>query len=78
MSTPIQVPVGKAKMWASAIGGTLTAALSVVATINTAFEDNGLDFGELGLIASAVVAFVGTVRAVWAVTNKPLTSGNVR
>lgn len=59
----------KAKMWAAAIGGTLT---TFVATLNTAFEDNGIDGGEVGLIATAIVVLVGTVRAVWRVENKPL------
>lgn len=71
----------KAKMWSAAIGGTLTALTTFVATLNTAFEDNGLDAGEVGLIATAVVALVGTIRAVWRVENKPvntLTSGNDR
>lgn len=66
----------KAKMWAAAIGGTLTALTTFVATLSTAFEDNGVDAGEVGLIATAVVALIGTIRAVWQVKNKPVTSGN--
>lgn len=62
----------KAKMWAAAVGGTLTALTTFVATLNTAFEDNGIDGGEVGLIATAIVVLVGTVRAVWRVENKPL------
>lgn len=69
----------KAKMWAAAVGGTLTAVTTFIATLNTAFEDNGIDGGEVGLIATALVALVGTVRAVWQVENKRVTtptSGN--
>lgn len=62
----------KAKMWAAAIGGTATAVATFTATLNAAFENNGLDAGEIGLIATAVVALVGTVRSVWQVENKRL------
>lgn len=64
----------KAKMWAAAVGGTLTAVMTFVATVNVALEDNGVDVGEWGLIATALLTLVGTVRTVWAVENKPLTS----
>jgi hypothetical protein len=64
--------LGKAKMWAAAVGGTATAVATFAATLGVAFEDNGLDVGEVGLIATAVATLVGTVRAVWAVVNKPV------
>jgi hypothetical protein len=62
--------LGKAKMWAAMVGGTATAVATFAATMGVAFEDNGLDAGEVGLIATAVAALVGTVRGVWAVENK--------
>ena len=60
----------KAKMWAAAVGGTATALATFTATLGVAFEDNGLDAGEYGLIATAVAALVATVHAVWKVENK--------
>lgn len=62
----------KAKMWVAAVGGTLTGASAVVATLNVAFENNAVDAGEWGLIITALVTFAGTVRAVWATENKPV------
>jgi hypothetical protein len=64
--------LGKAKMWAAAVGTTATAVATFAATMGVAFEDNGLDVGEVGLIATAVAALISTVRAVWAVVNKPV------
>lgn len=69
---------GKAKMWAAAIGGTATAVATFAATVNVAFESNGIDAGEVGLIATAVVTLIATIRAVWAVENKPLTRHSIR
>lgn len=62
--------LGKAKMWAALAGGTATAVATFAATLGVAFEDNGLDLGEVGLIATAVAALVATVRGVWSVENK--------
>lgn len=53
------------------IGSTLTAIMTMWATISVAYEDNGIDIGEWGTILSAVLACAGTIRAVWLVTNKP-------
>jgi hypothetical protein len=63
---------GKAKMWAAMVGGTATAVATFAATMGVAFEDNGLDAGEVSLVVTAVVALISTVRAVWAVENKPV------
>jgi hypothetical protein len=68
----IDVKLGKAKMWAALVGGTATAVATFVATVNVAFEDNGLDVGEVGLVATALATLVATVRLVWAVENKPV------
>jgi uncharacterized protein YabE (DUF348 family) len=64
--------LGKAKMWTSLVGGTATAVATAAATVSVAFEDNGLDVGEYGLIATALATLIATVRAVWAIENKPV------
>jgi len=64
--------LGKAKMWAALVGGTATAVATFAATMGVAFEDNGLDVGEVGLLATALASLVATVRSVWAVENKPV------
>lgn len=51
------------------IGATLTALATLWATVSIAYESNGIDIGEYGTILTAVLACVGTVRAVWATTN---------
>lgn len=62
----------KAKMWASAIGGTATAVLTACATAATILNDDRVDFMEYGTIAAAAAALVSTVWAVWHVENKPI------
>jgi len=69
---------GKAKMWVSLIGGTATAVATCAATVVATLDDGAWDFEEYGLMATAVATLVGTVRAVWAATNKPLTRDSVR
>lgn len=60
----------KAKMWASAIGGTATAVLTACATAATVLDDDRVDFTEYGTIAAAAAALISTVYAVWKVENK--------
>lgn len=55
----------------AAVGATLTALTTMWATVSVAYESNGIDIGEMGTILTAVLAAVGTVRAVWSVTNHP-------
>lgn len=69
---------GKAKMWAAALGGTLTAVTTFVAAVQVALDDGAWDATEYGTVATALVVLIGTVRAVWQVENKPLTSRNGR
>lgn len=61
----------KAKMWASAIGGTATAILTACATATAVLNDDRVDFTEYGTIAAAAAALVSTIYAVWRVENKP-------
>lgn len=66
----------KAKMWAAAVGSTLTALMAMVATARVVLDDGALDAGEYGLITTAVVTLVSTVYAVWRVENKPVPTQN--
>lgn len=54
------------------IGATLTALAAMWATVSVAYESNGIDIGEAGTILTAALLCVGTIRAVWQVTNKPV------
>lgn len=53
------------------VGSTLTALTTLWAAFSIAYESNGLDVGEYGTLLTAVLACVGTIRAVWTVTNQP-------
>lgn len=59
----------RAKAIVAAIGGTLTALMVVLATVNVAAEDDIFDAGEIGSITTAVMTFALTVWAVWRVPN---------
>jgi len=56
------------------IGSTITALATMWATVSIATESNGIDIGEVGVITTAVLACVGTIRAVWLATNEPKAS----
>lgn len=54
------------------VGTTLTALATMWATISVVDESNGIDIGEAGTIFTAVLVCIATIRAVWQVTNKPV------
>jgi hypothetical protein len=54
-----------AKAWVAAIGGTLTAASTAVASVSVALDDGALDAGDYGAMATAFALLVGTVYGVW-------------
>jgi hypothetical protein len=64
MSYPI-VKTSKAKTIAAAVGGLATVVAAV-------FADDVLDTSEIGNLIAGLVAFGGTVTAVFAVPNKPV------
>lgn len=66
--------LGKAKMWASLVGGTATAVATAAATAMVVLDDGLLDVEEYGVMAVALGTLIGTVRAVWSVVNKPVPS----
>lgn len=61
-----------AKAIAAAIGGTLTAAATALATVQLVLADDAVDLAEYGTLATAVVTLVATVAAVWRVPNRPV------
>lgn len=66
----------KAKTYAAAVGGTLTALMSAVATAQVVLDDGALDIGEYGLIATAVATLASTVYAVWRTPNQVISGQN--
>lgn len=62
-----------AKAWVAAVGATLTAASTAVATVSVAVGDDAIDAVEVGSIATALIVLVGTVWRVWATRNEPTT-----
>lgn len=64
------VPMTKAKMWAAAIGGTLTALTTALASVTVALNDDAISTAEVGSLTVAAVTLVSTVYAVWKVENK--------
>lgn len=68
-----QIPVKTtaAKAWVAAIGATLTALTTAVATATVVLDDDAVDLSEVTSITTAVVALAGTVYGVWKTVNKP-------
>jgi hypothetical protein len=65
------LPVTKpTKAIVAGIGSTITALATMWATLSLVAEDNGIDFGEVGIAATAVLTCVATIRAVWRVPNE--------
>jgi len=65
----------KAKMWAAAIGSTLTAATTALATVQIVLSDDKVDFSEYGTVTTAVLTLAATVYAVWRTENKKVDNG---
>lgn len=56
----------------AAIGGTLTALMTALATAQVVLADDALDLTEYGTVVTAGATLVATVYAVWKATNKPV------
>jgi len=54
----------KTKMWVGALGATLTAGVTALASVQGAL-DGGLTAGDWGLVATAVATLAGTVYGIW-------------
>lgn len=61
-----------AKAWTAAVGLTLTATTTALATVQLVLSDDKVDFAEYGTLATAVVTWAAAVYAVWRVPNKPV------
>lgn len=71
----VQKQFTKAKAVAAAIGSTLVAASTALASVQVVLDDGALDAAEYGLILTAVVTFLGAVYAVWRVPNQEVPPG---
>lgn len=58
----------------AAIGATLTAFTTALASVNVALADNTLDASDYGSLALAGAVLLSTVYAVWRVPNRPVSS----
>jgi len=58
-----------AKAWVAAVGTAITSAAVMWATVTNVVADDAVDAAEIGSLASAVVAFAGTVYGVWKAEN---------
>jgi len=59
-----------AKAVVAGIGATLTALMTMWATVSVAAQDDAFDVGEIGTLTTAAVTLVLTVWAVWRVPNE--------
>jgi hypothetical protein len=75
MSTTYTVKTTAAKAWVAAVGGTLTALTTAVATATVVLDDDAVDFTEVGTIATGVATLIGTVYGVWKTVNRPVSAG---
>lgn len=74
MTQPTTPKTKSTKAIVAAIGGTLTALTTALASVNVALSDNTLDSSDYSSLALAIVTLVSTVYAVWRVPNKPVSS----
>jgi hypothetical protein len=61
-----------AKALTAAVGGTLTAITTALATVQLVLADDAVDLAEYGTLATAIATLVATVAAVWRVPNRPV------
>lgn len=67
MNPNIGLKVTNWKAYAAAIGGTLTALTTALATAQVVLADGAVDLSEISTVALAVVTLATTVYAVWKV-----------
>ena len=58
-----------AKAVVAAIGSTITALMTALATVSLVLDDDAVDVTEIGTLTTAVVALGLTIWAVWRVPN---------
>lgn len=59
-----------AKAWLAALGTTLTAVTTALATVQLVLSDDAVDLAEYSTLVTAAVTLAATVYAVWRVPNK--------
>lgn len=73
MPTPIPGETTAAKTVVTAIGATLTALTTALATVQLVLSDDAVDFAEYGTLTTAAVTLLATVYATWRVPNQSKT-----
>jgi hypothetical protein len=77
MSNPqIGFKVTKAKAYVAAVGGTLTALTTALATAQVVLADDAVDLGEVSTVLLALVTLATTVYGVWKVPYVDTNSGS--
>lgn len=66
------VKVTGAKAVVAAVGGTLTALTTALATVSVVVGDDAIDITEVGALVVAGGTLVSTVYGVWKTRNKPV------
>ena len=59
-----------AKAVIAGIGASLTALMTMLATISLVLDDDAVDVTEIGTLSTAIVSLVLTIWAVWRVPNE--------
>lgn len=59
-----------AKAWMAALGASLTAVTTALATVQLVLSDDAVDLAEIGTLAVAASTLAATVYAVWKTPNK--------
>lgn len=72
-NTPQSNPTTAAKAVVTAVGATLTALTTALATVQLVLSDDAVDFAEYGTLTTAVVTLLATVYATWRVPNQSKT-----
>lgn len=75
MTSP-RLPVTKpTKAIVAAVGSTLTALMTALATVTLVLDDDAVDLNEVSSLATAALSLVMTIYAVWKVPNRPVETG---
>lgn len=73
MTTEIDTTPAKAIV--AAVGTTLTALTTALATVQLVTNDDAIDLSEWGTLTTAAVTLAATIYAVWRTPNKAKTPG---
>lgn len=69
-----QPTMTKAKAWVAALGTSLTAAATALATVQLVLSDDAVDLTEYSTLLTAAVTLAATVYGVWRTPNKVIST----